>query len=351
MKSILFFLLVMPLLVNAQFITQEGDKKGLIDKSGKTILETVYDNVYLLDRKAAIYVYCSGDKKGLFNFADLHLYPCTYDDVSISPNGNGYVIQSGNLYGYIAYNYHGNDIYTFTIVEPVYTYVNFVGCCHISVARDSLYGLIFDGVVTKELLPCVFDEPVYSDLDLGFYHKTDEKISLARKDTVNGNWFKIPLYSKKPKTAGDIVVDENKYNREIITYHRKSGKKLVTFAGQTETTRIYYNDRAACVVKIDYQNKRRVVSWLSPVTGETLLTVELKNNQELDVDASYSGRNLNETEAVFVREYRAFGVIAKTFMGELKGYEYKAYKSTRTELIQSSGHSSGRKPFFMPGKN
>ncbi|HYG49807.1 MAG TPA: hypothetical protein VD905_02840 [Flavobacteriales bacterium] len=346
---ILFFMLLFSLGSPAQYITESNGKKGLMHKSGKTILENNYDTVYLLDPRSSIYVFCLGNKKGLINLQDSTFYPCIYDE--IRDEHHGYVTRTGSRYGFICDYYYGNNQYGFTVFEPVYSHVKFSGCCYISVARDSLYGLIFDGIYTKEVVPCMFNEPVYYDLGLGTYYNSNGKITLLRKNEETGEWNKTVLEGKEPKAYGDLLVDENKINREFIVYSQVTGKQLAVFAGQSETVDIYFSAHDMCMVKKELVGKCTHVTWLSPVTGEILLKTELKSNQEISAGFWYSERDLKEATKVFIHESRSFGMDAYTYIGEITGYTYKAYPRPYTELKHSSGSSSGKKPFFMPGKD
>jgi len=332
----------------AQYITQENNQFGLVSAPGKILIENRYDAIRPLDSDKEIYVCTQNGKKKLYDMRNSQFYPFVFDELEYE--AGGYKLRAGNLYGYIT---ESGRTYSQGVFEPMYTYVEFTGSNkYVSLGKDSVYGLVENNAQARQVIPFMFDSPIYASDYRGFYCYEN---SLLRQDTT-GQWRKVELSGDLNFSDGLIVVTQfqqlavgkhgytSSYTRQIAIYDNKTGEPLSLFAN-TDLDQLEYS-RFKLIRRIKHMKNKKQVTLYNPYTGSQIISMVLSDKAEL---YCINGDSTEPGKMEIIQS--TFSGTKHTVIGSVQNYAYVPYNEPEVTVVRSTrggggGNKAGRLFFW-----
>ena len=226
------------------FIFEENGLFGLVDFSGKKIVEPEYTNIYALDGIAKSIVIEKNGTKGIVNSSlGTIAIDCTYDDISSLNTSNatdGYIVRQNGLYGVVSAtgkvilgcNYseiehvYGNDMYVVkegntlkiidnalnVIKEGEFDSVKSIDGENIIIEKGGLYGVISKS--GEEKIPVKYEDLSFA-CDTYYIAKNDGLYGIISTDDIVRIDFKYQSINFLT-TTNFYQAENSNYKTDII---------------------------------------------------------------------------------------------------------------------------------------
>jgi hypothetical protein len=341
------FLLFGLLDAKSQSIVSRGKYFGLQNSAGEDITPFEYDSIFVMD-DAHFYVLAKGDKNAFYFLEGNLLTPCIYD--KLKANQGLFLFERDGKKGCIVKKSKSHDPepvgaqFIEALYDEIYTLKNELLVCR---TGEQFYLYSLNGKGNFENPGLVNGRPMYRD-HYGMYCKEGEILTLIRNTDVLRI---IRLQGRVMSSIEDFIYEKNQTDGELHIWSNATGEEFGEYRDSLNGKVVYdFREDCMCVWKTDHTQRRyQKISWLVPYGGKEFFSVEIARKAELRLSTIGTERDMNVDTEVYVYSHTNYEsyVIG---LGTVKGYNYSAYPEKRVE-IQPYSSSSGKKPFFMPGKD
>jgi hypothetical protein len=331
----------------SQIVLKAGEHYGLSDNFGNSLTPFEYDSIFVLD-DAHFYVLAKGDKNAFYFLEGNLLTPCVYDKLNSKPEF--FLFERDGKKGFIAKKRKSHEPepavaqFVETLYDEIYTLNNELLVCRTD-EQFYLHRLSGKGNFENPLM--VTGRPMFRD-DYGMYCKEDERLTLIRNVDVLRI---IRLEGKELSIIDDFIYEKNQTNGVLHIWSNATGEEFGVYRDTLNGKMVYdFREDCMCIWKTDRTQRRsQKISWLVPYGGKEFFSVEIARKADLRLNTLGTERDMSFDTEVYVyshNNYESYTI----GLGTVRAYVYTAYPSRRVEVSPYSS-SSGKKPFFLPGKD
>jgi hypothetical protein len=344
----------------AQVITNAPQLVGLNSADGRELLPRAYQSIEPADRNMDTYL-CRDqfNRYGLFHIRHGFILPCAYDEMT--KEGYFYLLKSGALYGWMSYQIQ-NDRPVVAMQDPVFEAMKKMNGSEYLIRREGKSGIVQFLDTVRILIPVQYTEPIRHNHEQGYH--------LAKGDGL----ITVILPGETAGSVSEITGQQNSIFRDehfvwTISYMGKTYEEVMQ---GTDSTRIYdvtngrllgtyYSDHQKrsiaeyrkywrCIESVRWIDKRQYeVQLINPYDGTVFYRNNLDKRTRVEFDGFVTRRELDAPAEIILDQ--AHGKRhTLTHVGTLVGYTFVPDPTPEIEKVVYSG-STGKKPFFMPGKD
>lgn len=343
-----------------QIITKSIQYVGLTASDGTVLLPQEYLEIELVDDDFGVYR-CKNrySQYGLFFSQTGHMLDCKYDE--IKADDHVYILRIGKKYGWLQHMVKAEKPYTI-LQEPIYDALVQQNMNDYIICENLLCGVVSFEHEARVEIPMKYSEPINYSYEKGFYlHQDNHQITMLIPNLAHGDVREITAdYDGIHRDEYFVWVNTvvGKAFDQILTtvdstmiYDVHNGQLLGTYL--TDHQKQYYSSYQKywhCITMETILSKKTYeIKLINPFNGEVFYQSILPRNTSLDMDGFVTDRALDQPVEVILDKGRG-RQHTLTYIGTLVGYTFSPDPTPKVEKITYSS-GSGKKPFFMPGKD
>lgn len=349
-KHLWIVLLLTSSLSNAQLITEANGRFGLVDRSGRILLDPIFDRITEFNGDGPVFVYERDGMSGLAIPACGILLPC---DATIERVAKGLFIECSPIGCRIISGHQTtNGDWQYTVSMELYDEAWRLNDEHIGVRIGNSYGAVSNVYPPAKIaVPVQFDFPIRRKHPYGYYsynHAGHVVVYSKGSDGLYG----VACASRATEPAYDthFLWWYTPTRDSLCIVDARTGMNLKSHAHHPQNGQAAsYNERWQCVsTRTPTEKNRYRIALINPLTGEALCEEVVEEATVFELSSDPLTRSMEATVDVALLRFKARANVY-THIGQMTGYRFvPAAERTVTKQRFSGGGKTV--PFFMPGE-
>lgn len=346
--------------MEAQTITKSTQYVGLNAADGSILLPQEYIQIDLVDDAHEVYL-CKNrfSLYGLYFSQTGYMLDCKYDE--IIAEDDVYILRQAKKYGWLQHVSRSEKPYTI-LQEPQYDALINKNRYEYIICDNMICGVVSFEHEAKVIIPMKYSEPIQYSYEKQFYlFGENHQITMLIPNIATGEVREITAdydgihrdeYFVRVNTAVGKSYEQRMTGVDsTLIYDVHSGKLLgVYLTDPKNNISSSYRKYWFCIATETKLTKRTYeIKLINPFNGEVFYQTILSKNTSLEMNGFVVDRDLDRPAEVILDQGRG-RQHTLTYIGTLVGYQFIPDPTPRIEKITYSS-GSGKKPFFMPGKD